>query len=412
MTGTGDKPFAELGKAEVSVKLLPLLSRSVEMNTATLVGLQMNLVKGMDGKGNWQASPPASKASPTATGNNKSGGSDKSENNKAPLKIDIASVVADGLVLSYQDKSTGKVYTVDQTNLTTGAIRNREPFRFDLKARVSSNEPALAFQTSLSGHFSFDLQKGVYTLQNYQLSAHPDKPQGETVSLVGYVNYQQNPMQLDGEMDVKAFNPSLLLNQVNIVLQPMADPKAMNHLAFQSRFSSDGKSFNGEKLTLTLDKFAIDGHFKVTNLQTQATTFQFTGNDLNLDNYLPPANGETPKAGGGETASKPSPTSTSTSAEAPLIPEDALRSLTIKGSLKLNSLTVAKLLFEQPTVQLSGANGVQKVDIRSGFYKGNIDLNTRMDVRQKGKPSVSSNASLKGIELQAMTKAIPALVVY
>ncbi|AMO58775.1 hypothetical protein GZ77_17190 [Endozoicomonas montiporae] len=408
--GATDKPFAELGKAEVSVKLLPLLSQTVEMQTATLVGLKLNLIKDKDGKGNWETNhkPSATATSAeasTVASTEASTTSDKS-GNKQPLQIDIANVIADDLVVRYQDLATGKTYTIDQASLKTGAIRNQEPFDFELLARISSNEPALAFQTGLSGNFSFDLQNGQYTLKNYKLSAKPDVAQGESVNLVGNINYQQKPMQIDGSMDVTEFNPARLLNQIKVELPPMADPKALNKLSFNSQFTTDGKHFDANTLKLNLDSFHIDGNFKVADLDTQAMTFQFSGNDLNLDNYLPPPTDETAKPSEASGSQKPAPASTN---EVPLIPEDALRPLDIKGSLKLNSLIVAKLKFENPSVQLRAANGRQEVKINSAFYKGTIDLDTRLDVRQKGNPKVTTVAGLKGINLQSLAEPVPAL---
>ena len=403
--GSGEQPFAELGKAEVSVKLLPLLSKSLEMQTATLIGLKLNLIKDKSGKGNWEADKPASPQTASSEAATDATASDQTED-KAPLQIDIANVVADDLIVRYQDLATGKIYTIDQASLKTGAIRNQVPFDFDLLARISINDPALAFQTGLSGHFSFDLQNGKYNLKNYKLSAKPDIAQGESVNLVGHLNYQQDPMQVDGQMNVTEFNPSKLLSQLKITLPPMADPKALNKLSFKSQFNTDGKRLNADTLKLDLDNFAIDGHFKITDLKTQAMTFQFTGNDLNLDNYLPPP---ADKEAAPEKTDKDTPATSSKSSEAPLIPEDALRPLNVKGSLKLNSLTIAKLTFEKPSVQLSAADGRQEVNINSVFYKGIIDLNSKLDVRQKGNPKVSTIAGLKGIDLQSMAVPVPAL---
>ena len=410
--GFGEKPFAELGKAEVSVKLLPLLSQTVEMQTATLIGLKLNLIKDRNGNGNWEtgyklSKPAASEATKSTT--EASTPSDQS-GEKQPLQINIANVVANDLIIQYQDLATGKSYTIDQASLTTGAIRNQEPFDFDLQARISSNEPALAFQTDLSGKISFDLKNGQYTLKNYKLSARPDMAQGENINLVGNVNYQQEPMKIGGTMDVTEFNPARLLSQIKVSLPPMADPDALSKLSFNSQFTIDGKRFDASTLKLSLDSFVIDGNFKVTDLDTQAMTFQFSGNDLNLDNYLPPENDgalSDKEESSKETSSKQ--TTLATTSEVPLIPEDALRPLNIKGSLKLNSMTVAKLKFENPSVQLTAANGRQQVKINSAFYKGVIDLNTRLDVRQKGNPKVSTVAGLKGIDLQSMAEPVPAL---
>ena len=405
--GSGDKPFAELGKAEVSVKLLPLLSKSVEMQTATLIGLKLNLVKDRNGKGNWETDKSVTSQTTSDSTDSSSSTTKQQTGERKPLQIDIANVVADNLIVRYQDQTTDKTYTIDQASLKTGAIRNQEPFDFDLQARISSNEPALAFQTGLSGTFIFNLQDGQYSLKDYKLSARPDTAQGESVSLVGHINYQQEPMHIDGQMDVTPFNPARLLSQINIALPPMADPKALNKLSFKSQFTTDGKSFNADTLKLNLDSFAIDGHFKVTNLKTRTMTFRFSGNDLNLDNYLPPP-AEQEAAPQGDNNNQPSAPVASNN-EVPLIPEDALRPLNINGSLKLNSLTVAKLNFEKPSVQLSAANGRQEVKINSGFYKGEIDLNSKLDVRQKGNPRVTTVAGLKGIDLQFMAEPVPAL---
>lgn len=409
--GSGDKPFAELGKAEVSVKLLPLLSKSVKMQTATLIGLKLDLVKDKNGKGNWEADKPAAPQKTSESADSSSSSTEQPTSEKKPLQIDIANAVADNLIVRYQDQTTGKTYTIDQASLKTGAIRSQEPFDFDLQARISSNEPALAFQTGLSGTFRFNLQDGQYSLKDYKLSARPDNAQGESVSLVGHINYQQKPMQVDGQMDVTPFNPARLLSQVNVALPPMADPKALSKLSFKSQFTTDGKSFNADTLKLNLDSFAIIGHFNVTNLETRAMTFQFSGNDLNLDNYLPPpADKEAaPQSDNRNQQAAPAASELAALKEAPLIPEDALRPLNVNGSLKLNSLTVAKLKFEKPGLQLSAANGRQEVKLNSVFYKGEIDLNSKLDVRQKGNPKVTTVAGLKGIDLSSMAEPVPAL---
>ena len=410
--GSGEKPFAELGKAEVSVKLLPLLRQTVEMQTATLIGLKLNLIKDSNGNGNWEIGQKLSKSAASGSAKSTTEASTPSDQSgeKQPLQINIANVVANDLIIQYQDLTTGKSYTIDQASLTTGAIRNQEPFDFDLQARISSNEPDLAFQTGLSGNISFDLQNGQYALKNYKLSARPDMAQGENINLVGNVNYQQEPMKIDGTMDVTEFNPARLLSQIKVSLPPMADPDALSKLSFNSQFTTNGKRFDANTLKLSLDSFVIDGNFKVTDLETQTMTFQFSGNDLNLDNYLPPENdgAHSNKEGSGKEESSQQ-TAPATTSEVPLIPEDALRPLDIKGSLKLNSMTVAKLKFENPSVQLTAKNGRQQVKINSAFYKGVIDLDTRLDVRQKGNPKVSTVAGLKGIDLQSVAEPVPAL---
>lgn len=413
--GTGNKPFATLGTAEVSVKLLPLLSQSVEMQTATLIGLELHLIKDKSGKGNWEVDkvtkpkPTSEDVSKEGTGKEEPG----TDQEKQPLQIDIANVIADNLKIRYQDLSTGKTYTIDQASLKTGAIRNETPFDFTLKARVSSNEPALTFLTSFSSNVSIDLNNGIYVLKHYELTAKPNINQGESLNLAGYINYQQEPMLIDGEMTVTEFNPVKFLNQINIPLPPMADPNALKKLAFNSQFKTNGKSLTADTLKLSLDDFSIDGNFKIIDIATQAMTFQFTGTDLNVDNYLPPSTqseGQPAEEQHNTVPQKKLSTAvTSKKPETPIIPEDALRPLNIKGSLILNSLTIAKLQFMKPTLYLTAANGRQNVKLNSVFYKGEIDLDAKLDVRQKGTPKITTTAGLKSIDLQSMAVPIPAL---
>ena len=398
--GSGEQPFAELGTAEVSVKLVPLLSKSVEMQTARLIGLKLNLIKDKNGKGNWEAHKPAS--TQTATPETTSTEAQPSTPDQKPLQIHIASVIADDLVLIYQDQASGKSYTIDQASLQTGAIINREFFDFTLQARMRSNEPALVFQSELSGQFKFDLALGKYNLKDMKLSTRPDVTRGEALSLVGQFDVQQKPLEINGRLDATEFNPEKLLNQIKITLPPMAAPDALSKLSFNSRFRMNSDSLTADTLKLNLDDFSIGGNFKITDFKTNTMVFQFTGNDLNLDNYLPPPSETADKSASSE---KPAPAKGS---ESPLIPEDALRPLNLSGSLQLNSLTVAKLTFEQPNVKLSAANGRQEVKINSAFYKGTINLDSKLDVRQEGTPEVTAKATLKGIDLQAVAEPVPA----
>ena len=424
--GADNTELAKLGTAEVSVKLLPLLSKKVEMQTAKLVGLELNLVKDKSGKGNWEV-PKKTGTQPTTT-EETTVATPEGTTESAPLELDIANVTVEGLVIRYDDKSTGKTYLVDQAGLETGAVRNNVPFDFNLKARIKSSEPDLTLMTGISGVLKFNLKEGAYDLKDLKISANPAvadlvKESAETLQIVGDLNVQQKPLMIKGHLDVTQFNPGKLLKEIKIQLPPMADPKAMTQMAFKSSFNTDGKSFSAEKLDLTLDNFNIDGFFKIADLEKQNMTFQFKGNDLNLDRYLPPATDQkttneekaADKTEGVQSteppavASGPAKEPSATKKELPLIPEDALRPLNIKGSLELASLTVAKLTFNKPTVKLTALNGRQEIKLASGFYEGSIDLDGKLDVRKKGDPRIQTTADLKGINLHALAQPIPAL---
>ena len=407
--GIDNSQLAKLDSAEVNVKLLPLLGMKVEVNTALLKGLELDLVKDRNGRGNWgtaknnesatTAEKPSAKPTETSSGS-------------APaLKLDIASVAVEGLILRYKDLQSGQSYTVDEAGLETGAIRSAEPFDFNLKARVNSSKDKLTLMTQIGGVLTVDLKNSKFVLADLKASATPEGENSETLQLTGHTDVSLNPLLVAGTLDVTQFNPGKLLKQLHIELPAMANPKAMSSLSFKSHFTTDGKSFNADKLNLTLDTFNINGHIKVLDLEKKNMVFQFKGNELNLDHYLPPPAQPVAatKQTTGNSQAEPDAQSSAPAKEHPLIPEDALRSLNVKGSLELAALTVANLTFNKPTVEIDAANARDRVKLSSGFYQGTINLNTLVDVRTAGTPKINTSAALKGINLTSLATAIPAL---
>ena len=51
--GFGDEPMAQMNAAQISVKLLPLLSRDIEVGTVSLDGLRLRLARNDEGRSNW-----------------------------------------------------------------------------------------------------------------------------------------------------------------------------------------------------------------------------------------------------------------------------------------------------------------------------------------------------------------------
>jgi len=52
--GFGDQPMARIGSATLSLALLPLLARRIEVSQARLEGLELNLARNRAGANNWQ----------------------------------------------------------------------------------------------------------------------------------------------------------------------------------------------------------------------------------------------------------------------------------------------------------------------------------------------------------------------
>ena len=327
------------------------------MQAVRVQGIQLSLIKDKAGNGNWEVEKPARQAQSSASRPEQpeqqetNANADKKETR--PIQLNIASVEVPRLAVSYEDQQTNTRYLVDEASLVTGPIRNQEPVDFQLQSRITI--PDYIFRASISGLLTFNIRDGLYSISQLNISANPDVDKAETVSLVGGLNIEQTPLKVSGELDVTRFNPGNLLKQLKIQLPTMASETAMSSLSFDSQFVTDGKSFNASNLVLTLDEFKIDGQFQILDLQKQNIKFSFNGNNLILDNYLPPVgdkpatttpSGDDKPQTGKTTKATPPPGKAST--EQPLIPEklipeklipeDMLRGLNIDGSMKLSSL--------------------------------------------------------------------------
>lgn len=154
-----DKEFAGIEDFRVSMKLLPLLSKEVIVDSIEVKGLRANLVRYKDGKtniddltGSGDKSAPAVKIS-------------------GPLiRIDIDHVTIENATVTYIDQAAGGKYALSKLNLKTGRIASGVPNRIDLSFTAHSDKPRLDLQSSLKTTLTFDLDKQSYALGGLDFS--------------------------------------------------------------------------------------------------------------------------------------------------------------------------------------------------------------------------------------------------
>src|SRR5688572_7659589 len=121
--GGAAQPFATARRVAARVKLLPLLSRRVEVGTVEIEGLTLNLARDASLRGNWEdllaAAQPADSAPPAADG---------------ATRIDALAIegvrVSDGSIY-WRENTTELRYSVTGLSLTTGGIGSGDPIEFD-----------------------------------------------------------------------------------------------------------------------------------------------------------------------------------------------------------------------------------------------------------------------------------------
>src|SRR5882762_10373702 len=103
--GFSEDPFVSFQHASVRVKLLPLLSKRLEVGRVEVDGLDLKLLKNAEGKGNWEGF----------------GGSKESAPAEAPTKTGGALAGIDGIKIT-NARATYENLTFENLNLETGAF--------------------------------------------------------------------------------------------------------------------------------------------------------------------------------------------------------------------------------------------------------------------------------------------------
>ncbi len=142
----GDGDFVSFDSASARVKVMPLLSKRIEIGKVSLEGLNVNLIRNAQGVDNFASLLSRSEAAPAEEAVNVGDGSTSMELGH----VDGLSVL--GANFSMDDRQTGQVVKLTNLNATTGPIGSVDSqIAIDTSFDISVNEPNLNARVELSG---------------------------------------------------------------------------------------------------------------------------------------------------------------------------------------------------------------------------------------------------------------------
>jgi AsmA protein len=452
--GFGEAPFAAVESAGVRIKLLPLLSRRVEVDTVALAGLRLNLVKAEDGRTNWEDLGGAEA---------EEGQAEKAPSDgKAAPGVDALSIsgveVTDARV-SWTDRAAGQSYAVERLSLQTGSIRPGEPVDVDLSMEVQSEAPRLAGRVVLTGRLelsedmgrlavspmelrledfegedgleasgrlagdlSFDMDAGRLEIPRIEAVADVEggPVRGEALHAelaaalavdtragslsVDGLRLSAGELAVTGQVDLDGLESkqpslagSLEVAELNIrrwlASQGIALPDTADEAAL-SRFSLKADlGSRGEEIGVERLALRLD--------DTQATGSLWVRNPdapairFALDVDRIDLDRYLPPPPEGE---EPAVAATPTGEEAELFPVEALRALDLNGTLTIGSLTAQGLQAGQIEIKVQAGDGQLRVDQRVGrLYEGSSTSQVKLDV-SGATPQLAMTQSLEGVQ--------------
>ena len=426
------QPFADLQMLGLSVRVLPLLRKEVQMSDVRVEGLNLRLNRDKNGHGNWQdIGKPAPVAATTETpATAEATPASKPDSVSQPLKLDIDSLTVNNARVEYNDEQNGKQFSAESIQLSTGPIHEATSTPVKLTAFLGTNQPVMRVKTEVDGKLRFDRVLKRYQFEDMKVvgEASGEPLQGKTMTFAAQgqilvdlaaniaewsglkisanqlralgelkVNELDKTPQISGGLSVAQLDLAKFLDSIGHPLPKMA-PGSLSKVELVTRLSGTPNSMAFDELNLKVDDSTFTGRIAVDDFAKQALRIQLKGDTFDADRYMPAkseqANGATAArkaevqsseagalAASGDTPLPDAPTKSGWST-AKIIPVTRLKALDLNADISFGQLTLSKLPIQNAVLKANSKAGVLTLENLSGnLYKGSFAANGSLDVQ-------------------------------
>ncbi|WP_433768038.1 AsmA family protein [Pseudomonas putida] len=430
------EPFADLQMLGLSVRVLPLLRREVQMSDVRVEGLNLRLNRDKDGHGNWEdigkvpAKATTAGTPPATTGEAEPQPAAQPEKPPQPMRLDIDSLTVNNARVEFSDEKTGRQFSAESIQLSTGPVHDSTNIPVKLTAFLGTNQPVLRVRTELNGELRFERALQRYKLEDMRLSGElaGDPLQGKTVTFAAQgqllldkaanvaewtgikisanqlralgelkVNELDKTPQISGGLSVAQFDLAKFVDSIGQQLPKMAEG-SLSKVELVSRLAATPTSLVLDDINLKVDDSTFTGRIAVEDFAKQSLRATLKADTFNVDRYLPPKSAEANSAkqvrqaevasteadamaGAGTTPLPPAPTKEAWSNER-LLPVERLSKLDVDADLTFGQLTLEKLPIHNAILKANGQGGLLTLsDLRGDLYEGSFDAKGTLDVR-------------------------------
>lgn len=429
------EPFADLQMLGLSVRVLPLLRREVQMSDVRVEGLNLRLNRDKDGHGNWEdigkVPAPAGATPPAATpGQPASETTAAVEKPPQPIRLDIDSLTVNNARVEYNDEKTGKQFSAESIQLSTGPVHDSTNIPVKATAFLGTNQPVLRVRTELTGELRIERALQRYKFEDLKLSGElaGDPLQGKTMTFAAQgqllldkaanvaewtgikisanqlralgelkANDLDKTPQITGGISIAQFDLAKFVDSVGQKLPAMAEG-SLSKVELVSRVAATPTSIAFDNINLKLDDSSFSGRIAVEDFAKQSLRAILKADTFNADRYLPPKSEKAANAtqtrqaevasteadamaGAGSTPLPDKPSKTAWSTER-LLPVERLAKLDVDADLTFGQLTLDKLPIQNAALKATGQGGLLTLTNLSGeLYNGGFAANGTLDVR-------------------------------
>jgi AsmA protein len=261
------------------------------------------------------------------------------------LSLNVTSINISNASFVYADARTGDRYSISNANLKTGNITEGTGVSVEGGLSFDMQPKNMSGDVEVESNVMFDPDAGTMAFDNLQIS--------------GFVEgVMETPVTFGIKTNVDVGDAAVALNDI----------------------------------VLALDESVFRGAMKVPRGADGVFEVDLVADTLDLNRYMVPADAEQAAA---------------TEAAVPVaIPNDLVRALNARGTLKVGSVTLGGLQFENVDLGMNTSNGKMRLypisaDIFDGSYKGDVRLNA------SGSTAVLAvDETIKGVSLKSLAGAM------
>ena len=365
---------------EVRVKLLPLISRDLQVKRFVLEGVQVNLEKAEDGRAGWEGlggEPP-----PKGTGEKAPADTGAPSETGLPLK-DLAvgdfSVSGD---LLYIDHAAGTRKEISDLSLKLQNVSLDRPV--DLLFSVLLDGKPVNLEGTIGPLGREPMQASIPL--DLRLTALEEV----NLHLKGSVEALGSARRYDLGLRIPEFSPRAALDAFGQELPiSTADPDVLQRMSLDVRVAGTPEAVSLEDGLLVLDESRLTFSARAQAFSRPDLAFDMKLDRIDLDRYLPPAKE-------GEAEGKEAPSEPSGKAEP--VDYEPLRKLILDGAVRVGSLEAKGLSVQDLVVEVTARDGVIRVNpLEAKLYEGTIQADAEADVRGES-PKSRFSTRLRGIQ--------------
>ena len=397
--GFGKKDMAYVKNFEVRLKVMPLLSKKIEVKTFVLDSPEIYLEKLKNGHVNWQMMTKGQGETKVKKQEH------KKEKSSSVSELPIKALLVNNFSitngeLTYVDQKTNLKKEISDINLALKDISLVNPIKIAFGARLDGQP------VSLDGNLGpIGKNPGRGTMAfDFVLKALKQLD----VKLKGTLIDPLVNRQINLDLSVSSFSPRKLMAALNQKFPfETNDPKVLGAMSFKTQIKGNLNKVSLSNGEMILDNSKLIFSASAKEFSRPNLKFNLTLDGIDLDRYLPePATKgkESQRDKAGSTASKKAVSAKKAGSAKKKTDYGPLRKLVLDGKIKLGKVKAHGAIIDNINLHILAKNGIITIDpLDVNLYHGNIASTLDVNV-QKNDPRTTINLDARGIQAGPLMK--------